>query len=108
MKNTACYKPGKPTRGNVHGTFFTLGTDSQLTSDGSGHWKLTTTTTFADGTYSAFVHTAENGSFSAAARILGLTPAGVSKNVATLEADLTILLDELQARGLVSSSGSGG
>ena len=34
----------------------------------------------------SFVHTAEHGSFSAAARVLGLTPAGVSKNVARLEA----------------------
>jgi DNA-binding transcriptional LysR family regulator len=36
----------------------------------------------------SFVQTAEHGSFSAAARILGLTPAGVSKNVARLEAEL--------------------
>jgi len=36
----------------------------------------------------SFVRTAEHGSFSAAARVLGLTPAGVSKNVARLEADL--------------------
>lgn len=36
----------------------------------------------------SFVHTAEHGSFSAAARILGLTPAGVSKNVARLESAL--------------------
>lgn len=35
-----------------------------------------------------FVQTAEHGSFSSAARVLGLTPAGVSKNVARLEADL--------------------
>src|ERR1700750_287221 len=36
----------------------------------------------------SFAQTAEHGSFSAAARVLGLTPAGVSKNVARLEADL--------------------
>ena len=36
----------------------------------------------------SFVQTAEHGSFSAAARVLGLTPAGVSKNVARLEAHL--------------------
>ncbi|MDB5817086.1 MAG: LysR family transcriptional regulator, partial [Rhizobacter sp.] len=34
----------------------------------------------------SFVQTAEHGSFSAAARVQGLTPAGVSKNVASLEA----------------------
>src|SRR3954466_16196352 len=38
----------------------------------------------------SFVQTAEQGSFSAAARVLGLTPAGVSKNVARLEADLGV------------------
>jgi DNA-binding transcriptional LysR family regulator len=38
----------------------------------------------------SFVRTAEHGSFSAAARVLGLTPAGVSKNVARLEADLGV------------------
>ena len=36
----------------------------------------------------SFIRTAEHGSFSAAARSLGLTPAGVSKNVARLESDL--------------------
>jgi len=36
----------------------------------------------------SFVQTAEHGSFSAAGRVLGLTPAGVSKNVARLESGL--------------------
>jgi DNA-binding transcriptional LysR family regulator len=40
----------------------------------------------------SFVQTAEHGSFSAAARALDLTPAGVSKNVARLEADLGVRL----------------
>jgi len=41
------------------GTTYTLGTDPQLTSDGTGHWKLTTTATLADGTYDVQVHTAD-------------------------------------------------
>src|SRR5450755_1153821 len=48
----------------------------------------------------AFVRTAEYGSFSAAARILGLTPAGVSKNVARLEADLGVRLFHRSTRRL--------
>jgi DNA-binding transcriptional LysR family regulator len=48
----------------------------------------------------SFVQTAEHGSFSAAARILGLTPAGVSKNVARLEADLGIRLFQRSTRRL--------
>src|SRR3954462_8452260 len=40
----------------------------------------------------SFAQTAEHGSFSAAARVLGLTPAGVSKNVARLESDLGVRL----------------
>jgi DNA-binding transcriptional LysR family regulator len=40
----------------------------------------------------SFAQTAEHGSFSAAARVLGLTPAGVSKNVARLEADMGVRL----------------
>jgi DNA-binding transcriptional LysR family regulator len=40
----------------------------------------------------AFVHAAEHGSFSAAARILGMTAEGVSKNVARLEAELGVRL----------------
>ena len=43
----------------VSGTTFTLGTDSQLTSDGSGHWTLTTSTVIPDGTYAVLVHTAD-------------------------------------------------
>ena len=43
----------------VSGTTFTLGTDSQLTSDGSGHWTLTTSTVVPDGTYAVLVHTAD-------------------------------------------------
>jgi DNA-binding transcriptional LysR family regulator len=48
----------------------------------------------------SFVQTAEHGSFSAAARILGLTPAGVSKNVARLEADLGVRLFHRSTRRL--------
>jgi DNA-binding transcriptional LysR family regulator len=48
----------------------------------------------------SFVHTAEHGSFSAAARVLGLTPAGVSKNVAKLEADLGARLFHRSTRRL--------
>jgi DNA-binding transcriptional LysR family regulator len=48
----------------------------------------------------SFVHTAEHGSFSAAARVLGLTPAGVSKNVAKLEADLGARLFQRSTRRL--------
>lgn len=48
----------------------------------------------------SFVHTAEHGSFSAAARVLGLTPAGVSKNVARLEADLGVRLFHRSTRRL--------
>jgi hypothetical protein len=43
----------------VNGTTYTLGTSSQLTSDGSGHWTLTTSSTIPDGTYSVSVHTAD-------------------------------------------------
>ncbi len=49
---------------------------------------------------SAFVRTAEHGSFSAAARVLGLTPAGVSRNVARLELDLGIRLFHRTTRHL--------
>jgi DNA-binding transcriptional LysR family regulator len=48
----------------------------------------------------SFVQTAEHGSFSAAARILGLTPAGVSKNVARLESDLGMRLFHRSTRRL--------
>jgi len=48
----------------------------------------------------SFVQTAEHGSFSAAARILGLTPAGVSKNVARLETDLGVRLFHRSTRRL--------
>ncbi|WP_457335908.1 LysR family transcriptional regulator [Rhizobacter sp. P5_C2] len=48
----------------------------------------------------SFVHTAEHGIFSAAARVLGLTPAGVSKNVAKLEADLGVRLFHRSTRRL--------
>jgi DNA-binding transcriptional LysR family regulator len=48
----------------------------------------------------SFVQTAEHGSFSAAARVLGLTPAGVSKNVARLEADLGVRLFHRSTRRL--------
>ena len=48
----------------------------------------------------SFVRTAEHGSFSAAARVLGLTPAAVSKNVARLEADLGVRLFHRSTRRL--------
>src|SRR4029077_7421870 len=43
----------------VNGATFTLGTDLQLSSDGSGHWTLTTSTAIPDGTYNLLVHTAD-------------------------------------------------
>lgn len=48
----------------------------------------------------SFVQTAEHGSFSAAARVLGLTPAGISKNVARLESDLGVRLFHRSTRRL--------
>ena len=48
----------------------------------------------------SFVQTAEHGSFSAAARVLGLTPAAVSKNVASLEAGLGVRLFHRSTRRL--------
>src|SRR5262245_37430515 len=35
-------------QGTVNGTTFTLGSSSQLTSDGSGHWTLATTAAIPD------------------------------------------------------------
>ena len=48
----------------------------------------------------SFVQTADQGSFSAAARVLGMTPAGVSKNVATLESELGVRLFHRSTRRL--------
>jgi len=48
----------------------------------------------------SFVRTAEHGSFSAAARVLGLTPAGVSRNVARLEAVVGVRLFQRSTRRL--------
>lgn len=48
----------------------------------------------------SFVRSAEAGSFSAAARQLGLSPAAVSKNVARLEASLGVLLFQRSTRRL--------
>lgn len=48
----------------------------------------------------SFVQSAEGGSFSAAARRLGLTPAAVSKNVAQLEARLGVRLFQRSTRRL--------
>jgi len=53
----------------------------------------------------SFVQTAEHGSFSAAARVLGLTPAGVSKNVARLEKDLDVRLFHRSTRRLALTEG---
>ena len=43
----------------VNATTYTLGTNPQLTSDGSGHWSLAISTALPDGTYSVSVHTAD-------------------------------------------------
>jgi DNA-binding transcriptional LysR family regulator len=48
----------------------------------------------------SFVQTAEHGSFSAAARVLDLTPAGISKNVARLEEKLGTRLFHRTSRRL--------
>ena len=48
----------------------------------------------------SFVQSAESGSFSAAARRLGLTPAAVSKNVARLETRLGVRLFQRSTRRL--------
>ncbi|MGZ2385336.1 LysR substrate-binding domain-containing protein [Rhizobium brockwellii] len=48
----------------------------------------------------SFVRSAELGSFSAAARRLGLTPAGVSRNVAALEKNLQLRLFHRSTRSL--------
>jgi DNA-binding transcriptional LysR family regulator len=48
----------------------------------------------------SFVRSAELGSFSAAARRLSMTPGGVSKNVAKLEADMGIRLFQRSTRKL--------
>jgi DNA-binding transcriptional LysR family regulator len=46
------------------------------------------------------VHTADAGSFTAAAKVLGLSPAAVSKNVATLEAQLGVRIFNRTTRRL--------
>src|SRR6187551_49015 len=51
----------------------------------------------------SFVRSAETDSFSAAARLLGLTPAAVSKNVATLEGKLGVRLFQRSTRRLTLS-----
>jgi DNA-binding transcriptional LysR family regulator len=53
----------------------------------------------------SFVQTAEHGSFSAAARVLGMTPAAVSKNVARLESDLGVRLFHRSTRRLALTEG---
>lgn len=53
----------------------------------------------------SFVKSAESGSFSAAARLLELTPAAVSKNVARLEAGLGVRLFQRSTRSLVLTEG---
>ena len=52
-----------------------------------------------------FVQSAEGGSFSAAARRMGLTPAAVSKNVARLEARLGLRLFQRSTRRLTLTEG---
>ena len=53
----------------------------------------------------SFVLSAEAGSFSAAARRLGLTPAAVSKNVARLETSLGLRLFQRSTRKLTLTEG---
>ena len=53
----------------------------------------------------SFVKSAEAGSFSAAARLLGLTPAAVSKNVARLEVNLGVRLFQRSTRSLTLTEG---
>ncbi|PJI95550.1 LysR family transcriptional regulator [Acidovorax sp. 69] len=53
----------------------------------------------------SFVKSAESGSFSAAARLMGLTPAAVSKNVARLEAGLGVRLFQRSTRRLMLTEG---
>src|SRR4051794_13339501 len=48
----------------------------------------------------SFVRSAELGSFSSAARRLGLTPAGVSRNVSALENNLALRLFHRSTRSL--------
>jgi DNA-binding transcriptional LysR family regulator len=48
----------------------------------------------------SFVRSAELGSFSSAARRMGLTPAAVSRNVAALEANLKLRLFQRSTRSL--------
>jgi DNA-binding transcriptional LysR family regulator len=48
----------------------------------------------------AFIRSAECGSFSAAARRLGVTPAAVSRNVAMLERNLRVRLFQRSSRSL--------
>ncbi|MGO7207870.1 LysR family transcriptional regulator, partial [Rhizobium ruizarguesonis] len=48
----------------------------------------------------SFVRSAELGSFSSAARRLGLTPAAVSRNVAALEGNLKLRLFQRSTRRL--------
>ena len=53
----------------------------------------------------SFVQTAEHGSFSAAARAMGLTPAAVSKNVGLLETTLGVRLFHRSTRRLSLTEG---
>jgi DNA-binding transcriptional LysR family regulator len=53
----------------------------------------------------SFIVSAQTGSFSAAARQLGLTPAAVSKNVARLEAQIGVRLFNRSTRSLTLTTG---
>lgn len=53
----------------------------------------------------SFTQAAAQGSFSAAARVLGLTPAAVSKNVARLEGELGLRLFQRSTRHLALTEG---
>ena len=65
------------------------------------HWyKLHAVSTELHSYLDAFIATADEGSFSAAARRLGLTPAAVSKSVGQLEARLGLRLFQRSTRSL--------
>lgn len=70
------------------------------------HYQVTSVETLAN--LECFVRSAETGSFSAAARLLALTPAAVSRNVAMLERNLGVRLFQRSTRKLaLTEAGEG-
>nr|WP_279309458.1 MULTISPECIES: LysR family transcriptional regulator [Pseudomonas] len=70
------------------------------------HYQVPTVETLAN--LECFVRSAETGSFSAAARLLALTPAAVSRNVAMLERNLGVRLFQRSTRKLaLTEAGEG-